>query len=256
MTLVLSDLSRHGIIMLGDSAVIRRASGVDINSPDKAEKIQYFRKANIGAGIWGVRSIGAEKSDEILARFALERDSMDLGLERCGQELARIFNDLLDKAGLEGKAREGGIHLGGYVEGHPKLWHVHWSATGVDGPWALAKDFPESKGWSDERMDGIIRSGGSVQIANGFYHYLNLARFCLRMYSKLLRLYKGHEFPANSIDGRITYVRTLFLLVPAALKSPNSPVYVDENIRLVSFDHSGCIKGPLKIRLAEDSNES
>jgi hypothetical protein len=253
MTLVVSDLSRHGIIMLGDSAVVSVSRGIARSAPEKANKVHYFQKANIGAAIWGIRSIGDDNSDQLLRELVQTHDSADLSLETCGQLLADTLNAALDQAGVSGKDREGGIHLGGYVLGYPKLWHVHWCASGSEGRWALAKDFPESKGLSDTKMESLLSEGGSVQLANGFYRYLNVARECLKLYSILLQLNRRHRFPEDTIDGRIIYVRTLFMLVPAALKSTIEPLYVDENIRLVAFDKSGCIKGPLRITLEEDS---
>jgi hypothetical protein len=58
MTLVVSDISRLGVLMVGDSAVtIKRR-----NLPDEVEsgavKVQYSEKVNIGVAMWGYANVG------------------------------------------------------------------------------------------------------------------------------------------------------------------------------------------------------
>jgi hypothetical protein len=52
MTLIVSDISRYGIIMVGDSAVTRCTGGVKTVTAD-AYKVQYAEPANIGFALWG-----------------------------------------------------------------------------------------------------------------------------------------------------------------------------------------------------------
>lgn len=246
MTLVLSDLSRHGIIMIGDTAVVRRAGGVAVGNAGDADKVQYFTEAKIGAAIWGILSIGKTTSDLVLAEFIRDHDSAGLGLEECGNGLARRFNELMDSAGLDTRDRAGGIHLGGYIGENPKLWHVHWSATGVDGPWALAKDFPEGTGRSDKEMlDDIRERRGNAQLANGMNRILNMAREATWQYSGLLEKHERLIFPHDSIDGQIRYVRMLHGMVSAALDDPTQPIYVSEKQKLIAFDRHSIIEGPV-----------
>lgn len=246
MTLVLSDLSRHGIIMIGDTAVVRREGGAAVSNAGDADKVQYFTEAKIGAAIWGIRSIGETTSDIVLAKFIRDHDSTGLGLEECGNGLARRFNELMDGAGLDTRDRAGGIHLGGYIGENPKLWHVHWSAKGVDGPWALAKDFPEGTSRSEEEMlEDIRERRGNAQLVNGMNRELNMAREAIQFFSRLLEIHSLGTFPHDSILGRIRYVRMLHGMVSAALFVPGKPVYVSEKQKLIAFDRHGIIEGPI-----------
>ena len=68
MTLVVSDISRYGIIMVGDSAVTRRIGGVKTVSDD-AFKVQYAGAANIGFGLWGNAGVDGGRMDYWLADF-------------------------------------------------------------------------------------------------------------------------------------------------------------------------------------------
>ncbi|MHA1666864.1 MAG: hypothetical protein ACTSW7_05800 [Candidatus Thorarchaeota archaeon] len=238
--------------MMGDSAVVRRKGSAEVGSSDKACKIHYLKESNIGAALWGIRSIGNEKADLILENFVESNNQTVLGLEECGNNLAEIFNRKFDEAQYIGEERQGGIHLCGYINGQPKLWHVHWSATANKGFWALAKDLPEGDELSENEFEKLLRDGRSAQLANGFYRVLNMAREGIMVYSNLLMNESGLRFPEDSIEGQIVFVRTMFLMVSAAMKRTDQPQYVDDNIRVVVFDRLGLIKPIMRLSMHEE----
>lgn len=239
--------------MLGDSAVVKNNGTCDTSSADKACKVRYLRKANIGLAIWGIRSIGDEKSDEILGQFVDSHEQDYLELEECGSLLASLFNSKLDKAGHTGSDREGGIHLCGYINQQPKLWHVHWSATENQGLWGLARDIPESKDIAEDVFMHNLQEGSIAQLSNGFYKTLDMARQGLFTYSKLLMKEKNLRFPEDTVEGHILYARTMFLMVSAAIQRSREPCYVDENIRMIVFDKIGLERPIMQITISQEA---
>jgi len=64
MTVVVSEIGRFGIAMVGDSAVtIRAGAGGMPTVYDKAAKVQYSPAANMGFAMWGTACVGGITMD-------------------------------------------------------------------------------------------------------------------------------------------------------------------------------------------------
>jgi len=68
MTLVVSDISTYGIIMVGDSAVTNRI-GKTVSVSSDAAKVQYCGKTNVGFALWGNAGVGSKRMDYWLDDF-------------------------------------------------------------------------------------------------------------------------------------------------------------------------------------------
>src|SRR3989338_9888070 len=102
MTLVVSDISIHGIIMVGDSAVTRRSAfGVTVAAD--AVKVQYCSKANIGFALWGNAGTGSSRMDSWLNQFIQNQIQSNDSVEGIGKKLADSLNTELAKVNMPWK---------------------------------------------------------------------------------------------------------------------------------------------------------
>ncbi len=63
MTLVVSEISRHGVVMIGDSAITYSMGDTVVGVRDGASKVHYSEKANLGFAFWGNASVCGQQMD-------------------------------------------------------------------------------------------------------------------------------------------------------------------------------------------------
>ena len=142
MTLVVTEVSEmFGCVVVGDTAVT--VNGTDIVLG--AEKVHYSDEANMGFAIWGNACLAGRRVDELISTFVagLTRSSSPRSV---GRELAAELTREGEKDGRGWKALRGGVHVCGYEDKLPVLFHVH---TGLEnpapqGPFQLYEDFPDA----------------------------------------------------------------------------------------------------------------
>ena len=93
MTLVVSEASRHGIVMLGDSAVTYSRGEEIIGVKPGAVKVQYSPELNIGISMWGWGMAGEQSLDKWIADFLKSQANLRPSLEQLGISLAQQIND-------------------------------------------------------------------------------------------------------------------------------------------------------------------
>lgn len=196
MTLIVSEVSRHGIAMATDSADTWEPVGDwGLPSGKEAEPVlrtgakKLVRIDEIDAAIagWGIACLGTRACpeklvvplDAFLLDFASEVKSNE-SLEEVGSRLSQCVNNRI-VPGMPGT--QGGFHLAGYTEEEgqrfPALYHIHADDPG--GEMKLHLDWPNKhsrcyrcagiRGWLDE-----LENGGFAFLTNGdFLLYKRLA---------------------------------------------------------------------------------
>lgn len=133
MTLVITEISRHGIAMAADSTVTELGK-TPRAIPNAVKKLHRIDRLRAGISFWGLGAISDQASnsstptEEWIAEFLAKDESADLS--RFVKSLAAKLNELLGPSAL-GKSR-----IGFHVAGHemfednlcPSFYHVH------DGP--------------------------------------------------------------------------------------------------------------------------
>jgi len=94
MTLVVSDISRYGIIMVGDSAV---TLGTSVKAD--AFKVQYAKAANVGFALWGNAGVDHRRIDYWLADFIRDQVKTGDSVQDVGERLVSSLNAVLEKSG-------------------------------------------------------------------------------------------------------------------------------------------------------------
>jgi hypothetical protein len=132
MTLILTELSHHGIAMAADTAVTYTRSGISWAVPSAATKLQIVPHLNAGISCWGLGQIGTTNTDVWLGDF-IGRHDQAASIETLARSLASELNSILGP-NPDGNAR-GGFHVAGFLHDHlgeaASLFHVH------DGPSAI-----------------------------------------------------------------------------------------------------------------------
>src|SRR5437016_2218529 len=114
MSLVVSDISTHGIVMVGDSAITRRKNGKPIEVTSDCRKIHYSKAANIGFAIWGRSNLPDQRLDDWLHEFANSSVKPGDSLEAVGELLAKRLNEQIEAMKEPWDNQVRGIHLAGY----------------------------------------------------------------------------------------------------------------------------------------------
>jgi hypothetical protein len=240
MTLVVSDISRHGIIMVGDSAVTIDSGGVK-TAVDGAFKIQYAKAANIGFALWGNAGVDHRRIDYWLADFIQDQVKTGDSVEDTGNKLVSALNSTLLKTGRQWKDLVRGIHIAGYRDGLPVLFHVH---CGHDNEPAhelrLYHDFPDDQKWSESHFKQLL-SHGFIHLRNG-YHPLFAPLFDQALgYSSQLRAGFNIQLPYPSLEGRFEFYKMLLRFVAGTLIAAKIHPGVNDRLSAIAFNASGMV---------------
>ncbi|MCC6156859.1 MAG: hypothetical protein IT350_02320 [Deltaproteobacteria bacterium] len=148
MTLVVSEISHLGIVMVGDSAVTELSEQGKTYS--QAVKVQYSERAKIGISMWGWAPKPSTniKADRWLSDFLQTKVSNESDIEDVAWDLIveadRLFEGSEFAHSNWGRLARG-FHIAGYSQGQPRLWHIHCGHS-HEHPHSLIlyKDFPEN----------------------------------------------------------------------------------------------------------------
>ncbi|MFX0203408.1 MAG: hypothetical protein ACFFCW_45480 [Candidatus Hodarchaeota archaeon] len=245
MTLVVSDVSRYGFIMVGDSAVSIYENDNLVDVRGDAAKIHYSDRANMGIAMWGCASVGKQQLDSWIAKFIRsEIDSQD-DLEMIGQRLAHQLNEEFSKTKKPWSELVCGFHLAGFRNGKPKLWHIHCGHEN-EPPHELRlyKDFPELKGLNDEGFQRFLtdRKGRPFSHLRNGYHPIFASLFdSIMRYSVTLNQDLGINFPQDSFEGRLSFYKLLVQFVADTLVAAGEDPCVNNVLSSIAFSQNGLI---------------
>jgi hypothetical protein len=128
MTLVLTELTPHGIAMAADSAVTYQnlQTGLYRVRSNAAQKLQVIPHLNAGISCWGMGDIEGVNTDQWLSDFITSSTSLS-NLTDFANELARQLNvKIAQNPSDQGRL---GFHLAGFEQdagtATPSFFHVH-----------------------------------------------------------------------------------------------------------------------------------
>lgn len=128
MTLVLTELTTHGITMAADSAVTstNTRTGLSHAQPNAANKLHSIPYLNAGISCWGLGKIGRMQTDRWLENFIRSNPGITT-LQDFAGELATSLNSLIPR-NISGDGRLG-FHLSGFEDYSgvptPSFYHIH-----------------------------------------------------------------------------------------------------------------------------------
>lgn len=241
MTLVVSEISRHGIIMLGDSAITIKCKDGKKVARGGAAKVQYSSEANVGIAMWGYGQVGGKRLDSWIADFIRSKIDPESDLETIGQHLAQQLNKEFSLTNRpSSQALRCGFHLAGYKNDLPRLWHVHCGHKN-EPPHELRlyRDFPEDKGWTDEQFRNQL-TYESYHLRNGYYPHFASLFDSIMNYSKTLKEL-SINFPQDSLKGHLDFYKLLVQFVAGTLIAAGEHPGVNDVLSAIAFDVNGLV---------------
>lgn len=244
MTLVASEISRHGIVMVGDSAITCcDDNGIPCGAIGGAAKVHYSQVANVGFSLWGNADVNGQQLDEWVEDFIRAQIRSDIGLENLGELLAEHLHQDLRRDGRPWDELKCGVHVAGYYRGLPRLWHVHRGHAGEQPHEPrLYRDYPEGRGWSDDYFRMVMLGEGgtmSCHLRGGYVPHYSLLLDHAVNYANSLRESTGVAFPQDSLRGHLEFQRVLIRFVAGVLVAAEEHPGVNDTLSAVAFTEDG-----------------
>jgi hypothetical protein len=231
--------------MAGNSAVtVMRDDNSVVEVRGDAAKVQYSPEANVGISAWGNGNVGGRRIDSWIADFIDFSIAPGDDLETIGGRLTVQLNEELSKMGKSWDELRCGLHLAGYMNGVPRLWHIDTGHDrGSQHELRLYHDFPEDQSWSDGNFRMIL---GEDQFGfPAFCHLFNshtpnfLALFDKMMeYSRELRNILKVRFPRDSLEGRLGYYKLLVQFTTEMMVAAGEHPSFNNVVSAIAFDQN------------------
>jgi hypothetical protein len=239
MTLIVSDISAHGIIMVGDSAVTRKKVGQPEFYLSDAIKVQYCEKLNIGVSMWGYANLKSSRMDYWLSSFLENDTNNNDNIESVGE---RMVDKLNSEFSLTGKTFEDivcGIHITGFKGELPCLYHIHRGHHN-EPPHELRlyHDFPEDQRWSEAKFKSLLQNG-FIHLRNGYHPLFGPLFANIHKFSIDLRSNFGITFPSDSLSSRFDFYKLLIKFIADVLPISGLPPRVNSKLSAIAFTKDG-----------------
>jgi hypothetical protein len=234
MTLAISEASeKFGCVLVGDSAVT-----IGTKVVYGAEKIHYSHEANIGFAIWGNACLGGQRVDELISSFASSLMTSDTP-RSTGSKLAVFLNNEGRKDGRDWMDLRGGVHISGYQDGVPVLFHVH---TGHEppkhqGPFKLHEDFKDAS--------------NGCHLRNGYHKMFAYLFDAMEQY--VLGLNElNFKWPNETIEDRVSYYSIMIDTIAQTLEAAQRVPSVGGRVSAIAFNRNGIQVDKLLTRGSDD----
>jgi len=204
MTLVVGDITRYGIVMVGDSAVTVMRNDEIADVREGAAKVQYSPAVNVGITMWGNGSVDGRSIDSWIAEFIDSSVAPGDDLEIIGKRLAEHLNTDLSRMGKSWNELRCGFHLAGYKNDLPRLWHIHTgSKNEPQYELQLHLDFPELKGLSDTDFRIFLNENEHgfpkyCQLRNGYFPHFAALFDKVDVSKRVRQNFSLHSFSVSS----------------------------------------------------------
>jgi len=227
--------------MLGDSAVTFRL-GNSYYSKDGAAKIHYSQESNIGFAIWGNAQVMGRQIDQWLDDFIKNLDKTSK-IDFVAERLATSIRLELEQENKTWGEKLFGIHVAGYKDDLPRLWHIHCQHPHeVPHEPRLYRDYPDDQQWSETQFKSmIVDPKFFCQIRNGYIPHYALLFKSINDYANSLRETTNIDFPKNSIEGRLSFHTIMVQFVAGVLEAAGEPPTVNKKISSVAFNENGIL---------------
>jgi hypothetical protein len=236
MTIVISELNPWGIAMIGDSAVtIRDAMGPRVR--EGAAKIHYSPTANIGFAIWGGACVDGKRMDFWMADFLSSMKAAE-PLPAVADRLAAELNQELVREGKAWGELRRGIHVAGYHDGLPTLYHIHTGDPALpQHELRVFKDFPDGTKKNRHAYLNELRVG-TYHLRNGYYKMFGPLFDAAYKYSQDLHSL-GFKWPYRGLEDRVTFFSLLTRFLADTLAAADFHPGVNATVSAIGFTEAG-----------------
>jgi len=239
MTLIITEVSRYGIVMVADSAItsITTKNGnihsisIEENGATKLSKIDYL---NAGISWWGLATINNKNTEEWLSEFIEKNKNNCKSVSEFAKKLETELRNVLGKIDTEM-----GFHLAGYERSSrgnlPSFYHVTNSAKN-DCFDHSTKEFEAQPDYTPEKYDPsifrITRNGA-------YFIYANISNMLQQFFNQLAAT-QGIMIPGKqSLDGREEYLRFYMEMIKKIFSISNLEQTIGGKVASMKIDSSG-----------------
>lgn|GEM_PF-1192361 len=221
MTLVVTEVSEaFGCVVVGDSAV---TSGTKVCYG--AEKIHYSSSAMIGFALWGNACLGGRRVDEFVSDFSASLSSIETP-RTAGRALAALLSQEGVRDGRDWLALRGGVHVCGYENSLPVLFHLHTGHEPLapQGPFQLYEDFPDAS--------------AGCHLRNGYFRMFSGLYEGMQHYAAQLGAL-GYKWPCEAVEDRVSFYTIMVNTVARTLEAANRVPAVGGVVSSFAFNRNG-----------------
>jgi hypothetical protein len=238
MTLVITEITGLGVVIVGDSAVtVQTSTGPRVYTG--AAKVQYSSRANIGFALWGRACVDGRPADSWLAEFIDSCITDGDSLEVVAARLAVELNTALRREKRDWNELRRGIHIAGYVGDLPHLYHIHTGNPEFpQHELRVFKDFPYDNVPNLDEYRRRLATLGGYHLRNGFYEVFGPLFDAIYGYTEVLRQL-DFSWPNKSLEHRVSLYRLLVKFISDTLVADDRPPSVGGEIQALGFTARG-----------------
>jgi hypothetical protein len=179
MTLIVSEVSKFGVVMVADSAITTQQSDILPSGQQVplyvrlgAAKVKQVPGKPIGTSFWGMGRIANIPTDIWLDDFFSNRIKPESTLEEICNILAEDVNESFFR---HNQNDIGGFHIGSIISDTknntlPVLYHIHRGHEGqTPGKFELHKDYPNEHILKKENYYQNLKQGNRYFLRNGLH---------------------------------------------------------------------------------------
>ncbi len=254
MTVVVTDASKYGIVMVGDTAVSNNNTAI---TTDDAKKIHYSKRANIGFAIWGTTHMsGNARMDKWLEYFIRDEIGNGEPIDDVCEKLEAELGANLDKLDCSWNELRRGVHVAGYKNGLPVIYHLHTGPeVGEQERITFHKDYPDvhvpvmiaeiAKSLPQVKFDvwrvygEFLEQEVPIHLRNGYIPHFAKVFDRIRDYSLDIKNTLEINFPYSSLGERVEFFELLVLIVAETLRLSRLPQRVNSRLDAIGFTSDG-----------------
>lgn len=239
MTLVVTDVSRHGVVAVGDSALTIMdgdSSARRILDSVLGAKIFYSYPAKISLAAWGNFGVNGRRLDYWLADYTRESIKPGMAPKAVATDLAEALNVALEPDYRPGitKGLRRGVQVAGFAEELPELYHVHMGEEG--GPHHELKVHQQPLG-DDPQRDAIFQflARSSVHLRNGMWR-----RF-VEAFDRAIKKRDAVATFDGGLESRCEFFSSVITDVANGLKESGQLRSVNSALSAIAFNRAGVL---------------
>jgi hypothetical protein len=243
MTLVVTTASKFGISLIGDRAVSRMtSSGQAEVLEDEATKIFYSDRANIGLAYWGKTKLANGTLADFAKRFLEQELDRERPLLEVAEQLATqlmVEVEPLHRGSTTWADLSRGVHVSGFVNGEPHIYHVHMGTAFSGKAPEVHQDFPNGFDGGQKAYSSFLEGGGFARLFNGFSPLYDVVGVSMKGLREQLEKEFAVQIPAPKLGGQVAFERSIVRLCADLLLSSDRAPQVGAVLDTIAFTARG-----------------
>jgi hypothetical protein len=192
-------------------------------------------------GIWGDASTPGEPYYKWFGDLVASLPA-GLGLQDVAEEIAQQVNALIGSMGLRWSILRRGIHVAGFEDDLPCIFHVHTGAADEEQhELRVFRDYPDIHGGGRADYARTLQAGGWFQLRNGRHDLLNTIGAHLEEIRREFKKVYGKSVPGPDLAAQFALDRATVHFCAGLLASAGAAPSVSEELDGYAFGARGLV---------------